>query len=103
MAKKNKDYITDNTETEVVETVATAVEKDAVDINEMTDDELNAFMQERREAKATEYAIKEVHIPMHQLIKASAIVPQMTQNESVLQGCIKHLQNRLNHLDGDKK
>lgn len=101
MAKKNKDYITDNTETEVVETAA--AEKDAVDINEMTDAELNAFMQERREAKAAEYAIKEVHIPMHKLIKTSAIVPQMTQNESVLQGCIKHLQNRLNRLDGDKK
>lgn len=112
MARK-KEYITEDVKDEQEKAVGTVndasvvdtavVEQDAFSITDMTDEEISEFVKERQEAKAAKAAIKEEQIPMHILMKTSAIIPQMTDNERTLQGRINHLQNRLNDIDKGRK
>ena len=69
------------------------------DISVMSDEDIIKFMRDRREKEAEKVAIKQVNVPMHILIKQSAVIPKFTENEMAMQGRLNHLQNRLNILE----
>lgn len=100
MAKRNRETIIEDVTSEeevtstenvadTVEEVKQVEEKPVVkSIEDMSDDELIAYMNERKRKKAEAVAIKEVKIPMYKLVQMSAV--KVTESED--------LQNQINRL-----
>lgn len=90
---------TKETAVEVKEEVKEDVVQDAFDFNKMSDDEIMAWMKERKRKQAEKVDFKPVSVPMYKLVKTSVTIPETSPVEMEMMGKLRRMQHRLDNLE----
>lgn len=79
-------------EVKEVEKAPATVKEEVNPLDKYTDEELLAFIEERKKKNSAKYAIKSVNVPMHTLVSASAVHIKRTPEEQAVQARLRMLE-----------